>query len=641
MENSSKVVMFMEPHDRLPCVNPQTAPSAGPRRHRFRVEVGTLVVGMVLAQAVVLLALGYWGSKRLLYSVGHAAHEEEHARVETDVRAFMAAATGAVRALAGAPRHSGEPQGEDRSAELIWALMTESHVLDHLYFVDHSGELIGVQRHPVPALRRVHAQGKGFVEILESKPGLEQLALPPAKRYATTATLRRPVADELHGRPWFDQALKTGRPVWTEPHALAFSGEMGVTFVAPDGIVDAKGEIDGVAAGDIALRHLSAVVGTFSHAGAGESAILDAKGRVLARSDKPDAPPLAVLAAGDVLAAILPALAQRPTEAPPLDHAGEVYLIRGTPVPGTEWRLVSWLPEEAVVGGLRRGLFIAGGVLALCVAAALMASIWLSRRVTGPVELLAQTALRIGRLELDGLPRVESPVDEIDRLGRALDESARSLRAFRKFAPADVVNELVKQGRPLEPGGQLIELTVMFTDIDGFTGITAAVPPGVLVPQLTEYFDLASAVIVAHGGTIDKYIGDGMMVLWGAPVPLDDAPLRACRAALALRAQLDVANGRWEARGLRRLETRIGIHTGPAVVGVLGSAERLAFTAFGDTVNVASRVEALNKELGTRILATGHTVAALGGQVAARALGERELRGHGGRWTVYEITAAS
>jgi adenylate cyclase len=280
-------------------------------------------------------------------------------------------------------------------------------------------------------------------------------------------------------------------------------------------------------------------------------------------------------------------------------------------------------------------------VLALCVAAALMASIWLSRRVTGPVELLAQTALRIGRLELDGLPRVESPVDEIDRLGRALDESALSLRAFRKFAPADVVNELVKQGRPLEPGGQLAELTVMFTDIDGFTGITAAVPPGVLVPQLTEYFDLASAVIVAHGGTIDKYIGDGMMVLWGAPVPLDDAPLRACRAALALRAQLDVANGRWEARGLRRLETRIGIHTGPAVVGVLGSAERLAFTAFGDTVNVASRVEALNKELGTRILATGHTVAALGGQVAARALGERELRGHGGRWTVYEITAAS
>jgi adenylate cyclase len=163
------------------------------------------------------------------------------------------------------------------------------------------------------------------------------------------------------------------------------------------------------------------------------------------------------------------------------------------------------------------------------------------------------------------------------------------------------------------------------------------VPPSVLMPQLTEYFNAVSDILVAHGGTIDKYMGDGMMVLWGAPAPLDDAPYRACHAALAIRDSLGELNARWEKRGLRRLDTRIGINTGPVVAGILGSSERLSFTAFGDTVNVASRIEGLNKEFGTSVLASGHTVAGLGGRMAVRPLGEIELRGRPGHWTVFEI----
>lgn len=609
------------------------APESPPDRLRrlFRIEVGTLMVGMVLVQAVLLLGLSYWGSHRLLYSVGHAAHEEEHARLEADLKGFMAAATGAVRAVAAAPQHSRELHGEDRSAELIWSLMAESAALDHLYFVDHDGNLIGVQRHPQAALRRIHAQGAVFTEVIESKPGLEQLSLSPARRYAT-ASVQRKAASDVRLLPWFAQARAAGQAVWTDVHALAFSGEQGVTFAMPDVMEDARGQIDGIAAGDVSLRHLTAFVKSFSHAGAGESAILDGGGRVLARSD-------VAAARADILSTILPALAGRPSDAPPVAHNGQTYLIRASEIPGTQWRLVSWLPEEVVVGGLKKGLMAAGAVLAACLACALGVSLWLSRRVTGPVEVLAQVARRIGRLELDNLPRVDSTVEEIHRLDQALGDSARSLRALRKFVPAAVVNDLVRQGHPLDPGGQLMELTVMFTDIEGFTGISAAVPPGVLVPQLTEYFNTAAAVLVAHGGTIDKYIGDGMMVLWGAPTPLADAPYRACQAAIALRAALDQLNLQWAARGLSRLETRIGIHTGAAVVGVLGSSERLSYTAFGDTVNVASRLESLNKDMGTRILASSHTVAALGGRIATRALGEVELRGHASRWTVFEVLA--
>jgi len=609
-------------------------------RRRFRVVVGTLMAGMVLLQAILLLGFGYFGADRLLYSVGHDAHAEKHARLQVDVQSFMAAATGAIRALAGAPQNSAQPHGEDRSAELIWSLMSESKALDQLYFVDRGGELIGVQRYPEPALRRVHSQGGSFVEVYESKPGLEQLTLDPVRRYATTGTMKRAFPEDIRERPWIKAALASGQAVWTEPHVLPFSREVGVTFVAPDVIPDERGETDGVAAGDISLRHLVGFVRSFSRAGTGDSAILTADGRVLARSDQQEESAMPVRpAATDILTAIALATSGKTANIPALDFENRSYLVQSTPIPGTDWHLVSWLPEDSVTGGLKHHLLIAAIVMALCLVTALMISLWLSRRVTDPIEALAGVARRIGRLELEGLPRVESAIDEIERLGETLDESGRSLRAFRKFVPADVVNELVKQGKPLQPDGRLMELTVMFTDIADFTHISASVPPSVLMPQLTEYFNAVSDILVAHGGTIDKYMGDGMMVLWGAPAPLDDAPYRACHAALAIRDSLGELNARWEKRGLRRLDTRIGINTGPVVAGILGSSERLSFTAFGDTVNVASRIEGLNKEFGTSVLASGHTVAGLGGRMAVRPLGEVELRGRPGHWTVFEIMA--
>lgn len=605
------------------------------RRRFFRAEVGTLMGGMVLLQAFLLLGLGYFGARALLFEVGHAAHAKEHARLETDVRSFVAAATGAVRALAGAPHHSGELNAEDRSAELIWSLMGESRALDQLYFVGHDGEMIGAQRYPDPALRRIHSRGDSFVEVYESRAGAEAGSHSPVVG-APTRTLE----DDIRQKIWFVQASASRDAVWTEPHTLQWSKETGVTFAVPDLTPGSAGATDGIAAGDISLRHLTDFVESFSHSGMGESAVLTADGRVLARSDRPqhdfapDRP-----AATDILTAIALALEGQNGAVPALEFANQAYLVRSTAIQGTSWKLVSWLPEEAAIGGLRHALWVAAGVMALCLASALMVTLWFSRRITAPVEALALASRRIGRLELEDLPRVHSSIVEIDRLGNALDELARSLRAFRKFVPADVVNELVKQGKPLEPDGQLMELTVMFTDIADFTHISATVPPGVLMPQLTAYFNAVTDILVKHGGTIDKYMGDGMMILWGAPAPLEDAPYRACRAALEIRDSLGDLNAGWEQRGLRRLETRIGINTGPVVVGILGSSERLGFTAFGDTVNIASRIEGLNKEHGTSVLASSHTVAGLGGRMVVRPLGEVQLRGRTGQWPVFEVVS--
>jgi adenylate cyclase len=201
----------------------------------------------------------------------------------------------------------------------------------------------------------------------------------------------------------------------------------------------------------------------------------------------------------------------------------------------------------------------------------------------------------------------------------------------------DVVNQLIDEGHTLTPSGGPRRITVMFSDVEGFTSISETTDSQVLVAQLTEYFNVATQVITRHGGTVDKFIGDGIMVLWGAPAELEDAEHQACLAAIELQSKLDTLNESWAARGLHRFHTRVGIHTGVAVVGVLGSNNRLSYTAFGDAINVASRIEGINKELGTRILLSEATFEGLRGRLHTRRIDAVELRGRQQKLVLYEL----
>ncbi|RDI28949.1 class 3 adenylate cyclase [Pseudacidovorax intermedius] len=386
------------------------------------------------------------------------------------------------------------------------------------------------------------------------------------------------------------------------------------------------------------LGRLSDFVRQFARAGEGDSALLSADLRVLARSDRPGRITRLESPADGVLAALREPLARAGAASFTITYRGERYFVQSSVIVATGWRLVSWVPEERVLGGVHRAV---GGAMATALGflgVVLLLSLRLARRVTAPVERLAEFARRIGRLELDGPAPAQSRVLEIQHLAQALDDSARGLRAFRQFVPVQLVRQLMAEGLPLGASGRLRRVTIMFTDIAGFTGLAEGTPAPVLVAQLTDYFNLTAAVIARHGGTIDKYIGDGMMVLWGAPTALPDAELRTCRAALDLQAEVDALNDRARAAGRAPLPTRIGIHTGPVIAGVLGSNDRPAYTAIGDAVNVASRVEELNTALGTRILISEATWQGVAERLPVRRIAtETLLRGRQAPLTVYEL----
>ncbi|MEI7848621.1 MAG: adenylate/guanylate cyclase domain-containing protein, partial [Chloroflexota bacterium] len=171
-----------------------------------------------------------------------------------------------------------------------------------------------------------------------------------------------------------------------------------------------------------------------------------------------------------------------------------------------------------------------------------------------------------------------------------------------KYMPYTLVKNLMVSGNIAEIGGDSKNLTILFSDIENFTPLSEKMPPRDLMLYLSEYFETATKIIIKNGGTVDKYIGDGILAFWGAPIDDKNHAIHCCNTALELQEAFKILNLKWRSEGKPEIMTRIGINTGNVVVGNIGSEDRLNYTVIGDQVNLASRMESLSKIYGTRII---------------------------------------
>src|SRR5262252_5102696 len=242
-------------------------------------------------------------------------------------------------------------------------------------------------------------------------------------------------------------------------------------------------------------------------------------------------------------------------------------------------------------------------IIALIAGGCFVPGVWIfGWRMSTSLKRITAQASRLRTLAARVDTPVTSHVAEIDELGKTMAVAQRSIWSFACFVPKDIVKGIIDGSISTELGGVRQEVTVLFTDVANFTGLAEAADPDSLMRQTSRHFAALTEAFLAEGGTVDKFIGDSVMVFWNAPHLQFDHVERACRAALSAKAASDALNNQFEAEELPRFPIRLGIHFGDAVVGNVGSAERMNYTVLGNSVNLAARLEGLNKEYRTTIL---------------------------------------
>ncbi|MBZ5654571.1 MAG: adenylate/guanylate cyclase domain-containing protein [Acidobacteriia bacterium] len=217
-------------------------------------------------------------------------------------------------------------------------------------------------------------------------------------------------------------------------------------------------------------------------------------------------------------------------------------------------------------------------------------------------------------------------------------EKRKIRKTFSQYLSPGVIALIEKDPQKyIRPGGETKELTVMFSDIRGFTTLSEGLSADELVLLLNEYLGEMTDVLFRSLGTLDKYIGDAIMAFWGSPYPQTDHAYRACACSLEMVCSLDKLNARWQAQGRKQISIGVGLNTGPVNVGNMGSAKRLAWTVMGDNVNLASRLEGLTKEYRTRIVISEGTYRQIADKFVCRDLDKIRVKGKLQPVTIYEL----
>jgi adenylate cyclase len=368
--------------------------------------------------------------------------------------------------------------------------------------------------------------------------------------------------------------------------------------------------------------------------------LCDSKGRLVARLAPED--DLAVM--GDDLRVVprhappeIEAALANPGHSGPLNVGGTAYLVTFRSLARSQgWWVGVVAPEAAYTGDLLalRDRFLLA--LAAVLAVVLAGGGWLLGRVRGSLAGVLDVTARMRRFDFAPAP-VAAPLRELAQVADGLERAKTSVRALGKYVSVDLVRELYDANREPELGGEPVTLSLLFSDIEGFTTLSERLAPDELARALGRYLEAMTRGVRTAGGTVDKFIGDAVMAFWNAPTRCDDHAQRACRAVLACRsATADLyASPAWGA--LPPLFTRFGVHTAPVLVGHFGAPDRISYTALGDGVNLAARLEGLCKQYGLAVLVSEATVQAGGASFAFRLVDRVAVKGKRESIRVYEL----
>jgi|GEM_PF-222968 len=324
------------------------------------------------------------------------------------------------------------------------------------------------------------------------------------------------------------------------------------------------------------------------------------------------------------------------------NNHGTSYMGSATTlVPGQMpwWVLCLYVPEDILYAKSYEQFYITMFITFLIILASTIVSIFFARKASENFENLALFATKIGKLDFNYKIKANHPsmVKEIQYLTKSMILMQVGLQSFTKYLPKDMLKSLFDTGVVAKPGGKEKEVSILFADIANFTHYSEILSPNDLVLQLNEYLGCFSSVINKNQGTVDKFIGDAVMAYWNAPKDCEDHAFKACEAALQGMHNLSFLQKEWARLNQPIFIARVGINSGNVVLGNIGTEEHLNYTVIGDNVNLASRLEGLNKAYGTSIIISDATLKSCGNKLVTRPIDLVAVKGKNKKILVHEL----
>jgi adenylate cyclase len=513
-----------------------------------------------------------------------------------------------------------------RLYSLMAAMLRNNPQLFNLYVGYEDGSFIemDVIDRAKPAFRaslHVDEDAAFRLVVISRTAGATPVTLYFSENLIQVTEVAGPTGYDPRQRPWYVEAFNNDKPLLTGPYIFYATGEPGYTLRTP-----LKKGRRGVVAGDVLLNRFEDMLAQQKLGQSGLAFLFNDAERVVGHPEmnrlmaeipkrQDDLPEVGALK----LPALVPiirswrgggAAQQFFADASGRTYVAAVHRLETVGSANVWLAMVAPLDEfYAQIISERRTLF---ALAVAFVAATLPFAFWLGSLMAQPLRKLADETDAIQRFQIAERPRIHSVIAEIEELGHSVFTMRSVVRSFASFIPRQIVRQLIETGSSLSLGGARREVTVLFTDVADFTAKTERADPSQVMIFTSRYFAALSDEVMRHQGTVDKYIGDAVMAFWNAPADDPDHTVNACRAILACVAANGALNKEFRREGWPPYDTRFGLHVGDAVVGNVGSSDRMNYTALGATINLASRLEGLNKNYGTQVLVSASVRARAG-----------------------------
>lgn len=485
------------------------------------------------------------------------------------------------------------------------------------------------------------AAGQMATWIVTDAEGRELRRIPP-----------QPTPFDPRKRPWYGPSLASTGTILTPPYRFANVPEAGITLARQGRQKD--GAVFGI---DMTLASLDLYLDRLRFPPELELLVFDASGTLIAhprggsyrqirQADLEDK----LLTINDLGSPLLSGMFRIYQQTPGGQARSASFSVEGNDYFGRTERVGQGfdnlfislaIPYDTMMGpaeSIRTGLLV---ISAASVALALLIVMLASRHLALPLRKAADDIRRIMKFEFGHARRLPSRVVEVQELSRAIDTLEIALSNFMRYVPNALVRGIVGRTFSSDLGGKRQPVTVLFTDVAGFTSMAETLDPEAVMAKTSRYFNEVGSELVRSGATIDKYIGDSIMAFWNAPEERENHVTLACLGALRAARRLDRLNAEFVAEGGSPMPTRFGLHTGEAVIGNVGSIDRVNYTALGHTVNMASRFEKLNKRYGTTILVSEDVRRIAGDEFVFRFVDETVPDGAHHPIVVYELLGAT